>query len=465
MGTTFIPSQNSLGYVALPVSVDPNANIKRALTDIMAQIPGWVPREGHLDVAIIEECAQMMAETASVASQMAPVIFMYYGQLVGINPIPGAFATVPVTFTMRDTLGYTIPIGSVVAYPLTSTTQILFSLQSPVTVPVGATTGSGTLVCQTVGVFANDLPATTCQMVTTNASVASVATTADSDGGVDAETVLPYMDRLAAELRLLAPRPIIASDYAAMAANVTGVYRALAIDGLNPGRKVTDGVLNSSTTITSATAAFVAANDNGRPVTGTGIPSSTTMTVVNPTTATISHAATATATGVTLTFGDLTGQERYVTVSGVDIAGAALSPTVNGQMQAYLASKREVNFVVGTVYPTFTGIDVTVTCDAIHGASTGAVQTAITAALTNFLNPATWGGGQMTPPQWIPTSNVVRFLDIANVIRTTPGVLYIPSGSLTACIHLGTPGTSDITLPGDAPLPTASSLAVTVVAT
>ena len=62
-------------------------------------------------------------------------------------------------------------------------------------------------------------------------------------------------------------------------------------------RSVTDAVLNSTTTVTSATAAFVAA-DVGRPVTGTGIPNGTTISAVtNATTITLSAAATATATG------------------------------------------------------------------------------------------------------------------------------------------------------------------------
>jgi hypothetical protein len=70
-------------------------------------------------------------------------------------------------------------------------------------------------------------------------------------------------------------------------------------------RSVTDAVLNTTTTVTSATAEFVA-EDVGRPVTGTGIANGTTIgAVTNGTTITLSAAATATATGVTLIFGAL----------------------------------------------------------------------------------------------------------------------------------------------------------------
>ena len=69
-------------------------------------------------------------------------------------------------------------------------------------------------------------------------------------------------------------------------------------------RKVfADGVLNSTTTVTSAAAGFNGA-DVGRTITGTGIPGGTTIaSVTNATTAIMSAAATATASSVTITLG------------------------------------------------------------------------------------------------------------------------------------------------------------------
>ncbi len=68
-------------------------------------------------------------------------------------------------------------------------------------------------------------------------------------------------------------------------------------------RAVTDGVLNSTTTVTSATAAFVA-GDVGKSISGTGIPSGAfILSVTNSTTAIMSVAATATASSVSVTIG------------------------------------------------------------------------------------------------------------------------------------------------------------------
>ena len=70
------------------------------------------------------------------------------------------------------------------------------------------------------------------------------------------------------------------------------------------GRIVTDAVLNSTTLITSATAAFNASTDVGMLVCGAGIPMyATIQSVQSPTSATLSVTATATASGVTLNLG------------------------------------------------------------------------------------------------------------------------------------------------------------------
>jgi hypothetical protein len=80
-------------------------------------------------------------------------------------------------------------------------------------------------------------------------------------------------------------------------------------------RTVTDGVLNGTATVTSATADF-GARDVGRPVSGAGIaPGTTIIAVDNSTTVTLSAAATASTTGTSLTFGVGSGP-------GTDLAAA-----------------------------------------------------------------------------------------------------------------------------------------------
>jgi hypothetical protein len=76
-------------------------------------------------------------------------------------------------------------------------------------------------------------------------------------------------------------------------------------------RVVTDGVLNSTTTVTSATAQFSKA-DIGAPISATGIPAATTIaSVESATSITLSAAATATASSVSITIGRALASVSY----------------------------------------------------------------------------------------------------------------------------------------------------------
>lgn len=88
-----------------------------------------------------------------------------------------------------------------------------------------------------------------------------------------------------------------------------------------------DGVTtNTSTTMTSATAAFKA-NDVGKTITGAGIPAGTTIASrTNATTIVLSQAATATATGVSFTIVDREG------VPTEDVPGAETYGWIRGQL-------------------------------------------------------------------------------------------------------------------------------------
>lgn len=86
----------------------------------------------------------------------------------------------------------------------------------------------------------------------------------------------------------------------------------VARDALYGTRQVTDGVTtNTDATVTSASAAFTQA-DKGKLITGTGIPTGTTiLSVTNSTTIEMSANATATATGVTVTIGATLASASY----------------------------------------------------------------------------------------------------------------------------------------------------------
>lgn len=109
-------------------------------------------------------------------------------------------------------------------------------------------------------------------------------------------------------------------------------------------RSVADGVLNSTTTVTSATAAFTSA-DVGASISGTGIPGGATITTVNSgTSVTISAAATATNTGVTLTITQTTS--NAVTSLGTALNSAFAATAGNIQTWQDTTSGQTTNCVI-----------------------------------------------------------------------------------------------------------------------
>lgn len=488
------------GYITLPVTTDAVTLQNNALDFLATSMPGWTPREGHLEVWLLEAMAQMMAETAQVAAQVPLSIFQYFGQqLLGLAPIAGVAATVPSTWTLTDTLGHTIPAGTRVAYLVSSTTSVVFTVQSAVTVAPGSNvtaTGGVILVAQTVGTSVNGLAAGAVTMLDNLAFVLSVATTAVTSGGVDAENQLAYLNRLSADLQLLTPRPIIPSDFSALARNRVGVARAVTLDGYQPP------VIGVTATAVGTGGTFSAATYFWK-VTATGVFGATggsaevTKAIVLNGSATIAWAKNPNATGYkvyrstttggesttpalvgtissgsTLTFTDTgaaattgaapttpaTGNARTVTVVGVDATGQPLSSTVQTDVITALAAQREVNFIVNTMAPTYTSLDISVHLIGNVGADLAAVTTAATAALTALLNPATWGGPS---PAWTNTT-VLRYLTVATILGEVTGVEYI--SSLTMCVHGGSLAATDVTLTGPVSLPTVGALTVNVTA-
>ena len=115
------------GYIQLPIIVDPNTIIQQAIAAIQADLPGWIPKEGHIEMLLLEQFGAMTAQAANVAASASIAIFEYFGQLLGVLPINGAPATALTTWTMVDTNGYTVPAGTVVGYQVSNGQQSLFS--------------------------------------------------------------------------------------------------------------------------------------------------------------------------------------------------------------------------------------------------------------------------------------------------------------------------------------------------
>ena len=230
-------------FVAASFDFDPDALADAAVAYLQERIPGFELAEGHLEGWLIEALARIAAEVAFVASDVPTQVFSGFGQqILGISPAEGAAATLTSTWTVLSAAGYRIPAGTVVGYRTSGDTAVLFATTADIDVPPGSTTVAGVqLTAVEPGFAGNGVPSgVQLELIDTLSYVTSVTATSTSAGGVDAETEGEYRDRLAAELQLLSPRPILPGDFAVLARRVPGVARAVGISGYNPDDETTN---------------------------------------------------------------------------------------------------------------------------------------------------------------------------------------------------------------------------------
>jgi hypothetical protein len=432
-------------WSALPLDTNPDSVTLGLLGRIKTRIVGWLPHESDPVTVLAEEIGRETAATnARTLDALDRAVADFGTSVHGVPAIEARTATLSVRLTVTGA-GAVVPAGFRVTGTTTAGVVVAFELLTAVT--SAGTTVDVSMRAQTIGTAANDVPAGPLTVITATATVVSAAALAPSSGGVDAETLTAYLDRLTAYLAILRPGGVLADDLAVLARQVAGVWRALGIDNVNAARTVTDGVTtNASTTVTSATAKFVA-SDVGRGISGAGIPAGTTIaTVVSATEITLSAAATATATGVTLTLAEMTGQARTAMVVPIDVNGDPVPSYVAGEVAALIESVRETNFVATIGTPTYTAVNVDFAAVAESGYDPAIVQATVHAAATEFIDPATFAAGDdPAAPTWEPIT-VVRYLDLARALGGVEGVAYLSSLTINGAAQ-------DFALPGRAPLP------------
>lgn len=375
----------------LPIETDPDVITARLLDAIAAALPGWVAREGSLDVALAEEIAREVAATNLAARDVADAAVAGIGVTVdGLPAITGAPATVAATF-ITSAPGALIPAGTLItgtgATGIPTAFQVVTDLTSSgLNAPPGQGRADTVLTALTIGAAGNGVPPGPLQVITaTGVIVSANATALTSDGidvsrnGVDPETRTSYLSRLIAYRSTLRPGAVRAADSAVLARGVAGVQRALAIDNYD------------AQTQTDNTA-------------------------------------------------------RTVSVYPLDATGAPPSASVQNALKAYLESLREVNFIFRIGTPTYTPVSVAFTGQARPGYDATVVRNRMIAALTTYLSPATWGASStIDPPDWTARPTVRRD-DLVGALYAVDGLGYLTSLTID-----GT--TNDKALAGRAALP------------
>lgn len=247
------------------VETDPAELAQIGFDYVESVIPGWNRSRGDAMAQVIAACAQIIAEGRDTASDVPKDILRYLGRWVdGLTPIDATPAQTTATVTALDNAGYSLPDGTRFVIRTSGDSGHVFVTVGDVTIAPGATAtvaGEVVLVAEEAGAAASGLPVDSPVEPYEGLSwVASTALTAITTNGVDAETDDEYIARWIRLRELAHTSPTRASDSAAMLlVLVTGIGRALALDGYDPVAATYDNEKYVTTAVADAT---------GEPVSG-----------------------------------------------------------------------------------------------------------------------------------------------------------------------------------------------------
>lgn len=485
-------------YIIEPLETDPETIFQDFVEHVQATFPEWQPSEGQLDVIQARIWSLKAAIIADMASRVMRSIYRYFGSTItNIVPLPAAYATVLVNFVALDTAGHTIPAGTQIGLTDSNGDIHIFATLSNAVITAGQ---------DDVNAIAEAIEAGTAENTLTGAvqmieqidwlDPTASATVTPSSGGADPEDDTTYINRLTNNLGLMAPRPLLAKDFALISRNIAGVWRAAAIDNYLPGTNQVNtidftGTVSGGTytlTLAGLTTASINWNDNAATVqarlealtntevgdvTVTGGPGPTDMTVTHKgrfaytartmtATSSLTGGGSVTVTTPTAAVAANAAAENAVVVAAVDESGEAISSALKTELDTYLQGLRQQNFVVNVLDVSYTTIDVTFTVVKLPQADAADVESRTESAVALYFDPANWGiPTYPADGRGLERQTTLRIQELYTILNDTQGVDYI--SALTFSAGAGaTQDATDKTLLGTIPMTRPGTIVGTV---
>jgi len=226
------------GYIDIPITTDSKTLVQTALANIATQLPGWVPREGNLEVLLLEEFGQMAAEVATAASTVPASIFKYFGGLLGLTQQTGIEAQIRTLWTLvaaPPVGGYFIPSGTVAGFNYQGTTYN-FTTMADVTIPsssaLSTATGDGTTSTLTTSANHNFVAGT---IVTVSGDTTNKYNGTYTIISTPTPTTFTISSTVSGTTSLSSAKASVQSAFIEMqAVDVGAAYNIYTISGLNP---------------------------------------------------------------------------------------------------------------------------------------------------------------------------------------------------------------------------------------
>ena len=368
-------------YVDLSLyDADTQDLIDRALEAVTVKFPEWVPAESDTAVVVIEAMAVIATEIVHALNRIPGALTEARLNLTGIDRDPGTTPAGTVTLTATDTAGHLIPAGTrLLLEPEDGADALVLATDRDLAIPAGS-------------------------------SAATVEVTGEGDprtdvNGTPAGTRLQVLDAVAF------------LEDAVLATDLTG--------GTDP-EDSTAFLQRAAVRFQRLVSTLVRPEHfTASALEETYVGRATTLDTYDPTQA------------------PPTGRAGHVTVVAADAAGVALPTASKTALEAKLEAQALASLDVHVADPTRTPVAIAATLKADADADPADVQGAAVAALTNYLDPATW-----------PFAPTVYRNDFVALLAAVDGVARV----------VDVTPTGDIPLPGAGPLATPGALTITVTA-
>lgn len=225
-----LPGFQSVNVSDLDVT-DPADLVDLALARGQVLLPEWTPREGNVEVVLLEEFAVLVSLLATRLEVIVPAVTMQVLAMSGLARYQGSPAALEVQVDLSDTLGHIVPAGtSVVVGDPNAEAPITGTLQGDVVVASGSSTGTGVVVMDAVGVVDGLTTSTEVLLIDAVAYVDSITVTDVTSAGTDPETDDQYLARGSAWLRAMTALLGRPDQFAAAALADVRVGRALGVN-------------------------------------------------------------------------------------------------------------------------------------------------------------------------------------------------------------------------------------------
>lgn len=215
--------------------ITPQQVFENAVANLQAKIPEWEPREGNIEVLLLESMALEVSETIAAINRVPSAVIEVLIQLYGIDRDFGAQPHSSVTYNLADDQGHDIPAGAALRLPIPGLAAVDFFTDEALAIPAGSTSGTVAITGENFTASANGtIAGTPLEILDSIAFAENAVLASEVVDGADPETDDIWIDRAVARLQRLTDTLLLPKHFTAAALEHPLVERAHTLDNYNP---------------------------------------------------------------------------------------------------------------------------------------------------------------------------------------------------------------------------------------